>query len=79
MAALLCEACERYLERAGDTVADIRTAAAAYVDSVAELVVQAYEIAPRGSDLRARCLDVVDTLLRRQTHGVGRVLADYER
>ena len=40
---------------------------------------QAYELSPRYSYLRDRCLDVVDTLLRRQTHGVGRVLADYER
>jgi hypothetical protein len=63
MPGLVLRACERFLDRVGATLTDMRTSAAAQARTVLELIIRAYHQSGDDLSLRTKALDLLDRLV----------------
>ena len=71
-------ACERFVDVAGVEAGDIRTSSAANSDSVTKLVLRVYS-RTSSTDLRSRCLDLIDRMTAFNVYGLANAIEPLER
>jgi hypothetical protein len=75
---LTCLVCERLLTSANGSVGDITTEVSYYVHTLSQLVIRIYE-QTSSSDIKKRCLDLLDQLLQKRVYALEELLEDYNR
>lgn len=76
MPAVMCLACERFVEKVGPEGGDIRTAASAHAEMVCRLALRVYATSHE-LELRTRALNVIDQMMKYNYHGLEQAIGAY--
>jgi hypothetical protein len=75
---IVVKACEKFFEITKEDAGDISTAAAGSVKTISTLILNIYNQC-NNDDLKKRCLNLIDFMLKIDAYGFGDVLLEYEK